>query len=241
MIMNTKTNLYAYLLCALFAALAAICSQIMVPLPFTPVPINLALLAVWVCGGVLGPKKGAIAMLVYILLGVIGVPVFAGLQGGIGVLAGPTGGFIIGYVPSVIVYGYFLKVANGAKKTDGRHCEEFISGNDTRSADERYDKGLREDSGAGDASPFVSKTKRAAPAALSAVLKFSRMVALGLPAVAACYAPGTAWFVISTGTGVWAALLMCVIPFIPGDILKLIAASAACEALRKPLRALKQT
>jgi biotin transport system substrate-specific component len=107
--MGRKTTIQAYLLCALFAALTAICSQIMIPLPFTPVPINLAYLAVLVCGGALGPKKGAIAMTVYVLLGAIGVPVFHGLTGGLGVLAGPTGGYIIGYIPMALVMGLLAK------------------------------------------------------------------------------------------------------------------------------------
>ena len=195
--MRVKTSLFVYLLCAIFTALTVVCAQIMVPLPFTPVPINLTLLAVFASGGVLGPKRGAVAILVYLLLGVIGVPVFSGLQGGLGVLAGPNGGFIIGYVLVAFVYGYFYRISND--------------------------------------------TKRAASPALPTALKFLKTVALGLPAIAVCYATGTVWFVISTGTEVWASLLMCVIPFIPGDLLKLIAASMVCEALQKPLRTLQQT
>ena len=188
--MRVKTSLYVYLLCAIFTALTVVCAQIMVPLPFTPVPINLTLLAVFASGGVLGPKRGAVAILVYLLLGVIGVPVFSGLQGGLGVLAGPNGGFIIGYVLVAFVYGYFYRISNDTKRT---------------------------------ASP-----------ALPTALKFLKTVALGLPAIAVCYATGTVWFVISTGTEVWASLLMCVIPFIPGDLLKLVAASTVSKLFKNP-------
>lgn len=60
--------------------------------------INLATLGVFLTGGILGKKYGSISLIVYILLGAVGVPVFAGFKGGLGVLAGPTGGYIIGYL-----------------------------------------------------------------------------------------------------------------------------------------------
>lgn len=71
-------------LCALMAALTAICSQIQIPLPM--IPINLALFAVHLSGALLGWKYGALSMVVYALLGVIGVPVFAGLAAAGGTL-----------------------------------------------------------------------------------------------------------------------------------------------------------
>jgi len=177
-------------MCALFAALTAVLSQIMVPLPFTPIPINLGLLAVWVCGGILGAKKGAIAIVVYILLGAVGVPVFAGFNAGLGALAGPTGGYIIGYIPSVIVFALLA----------GRAINE-------------------------------ERGKKTVPG-------FLLIIASGLPAMAACYAPGTVWFMITTGMGLIESLVLCVIPFIPGDVLKVLAAVLICEALKKPLKAL---
>jgi len=180
--MKNRSVIFPYIMCALFAALTAVCSQIMIPLPFTPVPINLALLAVWICGGLLGAKKAAISMLVYILLGAVGVPVFVGFNAGLGALAGPTGGYIIGYLPSAVVMG--LVVANTV------HKNYFIT------------------------------------------------IVRGLPAMAVCYACGTAWFMITTGTGLIESLILCVIPFIPGDVLKVVAASVVCKALRKPLSGL---
>ena len=186
--MKSRSVIFPYVLCALFAALTAVCSQIMVPLPFTPIPINLALLAVWVCGGILGAKKGAIAMLVYILLGAVGVPVFVGLNAGLGALAGPTGGYIIGYLPSVIVFALLVRQPE-TRERGGKPAKGFI---------------------------------------LSIVR--------GLPAMAACYSPGTAWFMLTTGMGLTESLVICVIPFIPGDVLKIVAAVAVMGALRKPLR-----
>ena len=88
-------------LTALLAAVTAACSWISVPLPFTPVPINLATLAVFLAGGLLGAKYGSISIITYVLLGAIGVPVFNSFTGGIGIITGPTGGYIIGYIPEI--------------------------------------------------------------------------------------------------------------------------------------------
>jgi biotin transport system substrate-specific component len=87
-------------LIALFAALIAICSWISVP---TTVPFTLQTFAVFVTVGLLGGKRGTLAVLVYILLGTIGVPVFAGFTGGLGILLGSTGGYIIGFLGSALV------------------------------------------------------------------------------------------------------------------------------------------
>ena len=89
--------------CALFAALIAVFAQLQVPVG--PVPISLATLGVMLCGLLLGWKLGAVSVAVYILLGLAGAPVFAGLKGGAAALTGATGGYIIGYLPYVILAG----------------------------------------------------------------------------------------------------------------------------------------
>lgn len=94
--MIKKGKTYSIVLIALFAALTAVFSQISIPIG--PVPINLAMLAVFVAGGVLNIKCAIISQVVYVLLGMVGVPVFAGFRGGFAVLAGPTGGYILGYI-----------------------------------------------------------------------------------------------------------------------------------------------
>lgn len=106
---NTRTNLNYFILSALFAALTAVCSWISVPLPFTPVPINLATLAVFMAGGILGPKYGLMAECVYVLCGGFGLPVFAGFRGGPSVLVGATGGFIAGYLVCALVVGILVE------------------------------------------------------------------------------------------------------------------------------------
>ncbi|MBR5559464.1 MAG: biotin transporter BioY [Oscillospiraceae bacterium] len=82
---------------ALFAALTAAMAQIIIPLPFSPVPISLATLAVMLCGGLLPPKQSWWAMAAYLLLGLVGLPVFGGFMGGPGRLFGPTGGYLMAY------------------------------------------------------------------------------------------------------------------------------------------------
>ena len=84
-------------LTALFTAITVICSQIAIPLPFSPVPLTLSLLAVFLTGALLEKKQALFAQLVYILLGAFGVPVFAGFRGGVGSLVGPTGGYLVAY------------------------------------------------------------------------------------------------------------------------------------------------
>ncbi|MEL7657123.1 MAG: biotin transporter BioY [Bacillota bacterium] len=105
------------ILYALFAALTAVCSMISIPLPFTPVPINLATLSVFLAGGILGSKGGAISQTVYVFLGAIGLPVFHSFTGGLGILTGPTGGYIIGYIAAAWLTGFMVeKLGNGFYK-----------------------------------------------------------------------------------------------------------------------------
>ncbi|HEY8345894.1 MAG TPA: biotin transporter BioY [Symbiobacteriaceae bacterium] len=85
-------------LAALFAALTGVVAQIRFFLPGVPnVPVTLQVLAVLLTGGLLGHTWGATAMLLYLLLGAVGLPVFSGGTGGIGVILGPTGGYLISF------------------------------------------------------------------------------------------------------------------------------------------------
>ena len=105
------------ILCAFFAALTAIFSQITLPLPFTPVPINLATLSVLMAGALLGAKAGAVSQLIYLLAGAVGLPVFSRFSGGLSVLVGPTGGYLIGYLFAALVAGARCKKTNRHKIT----------------------------------------------------------------------------------------------------------------------------
>lgn len=90
----------------LMVALITICSWISIPMT---VPFTLQTFAVFVTVGVLGMKGGAMAVLTYMLLGAIGLPVFAGFSGGLGQLLGNTGGYIIGFFFSALVTGLVMK------------------------------------------------------------------------------------------------------------------------------------
>lgn len=87
-------------LIALFAAIMAVCSWISIP---ADVPFTLQTFGVFVAVGLLGGRRGTLSVLVFILLGAVGVPVFAGFRGGVDVLLGPTGGYIIGFLFSALV------------------------------------------------------------------------------------------------------------------------------------------
>lgn len=101
-IKETKTVMLAQ--CALFAAIVCIFSFITVPIG--PIPITLAIFAVMLTGIVLGFKKGAVAVIVYILIGVCGIPVFSGGKSGVAAIIGPTGGYIWSYIFMVIIIGF---------------------------------------------------------------------------------------------------------------------------------------
>ncbi|MCR4951498.1 MAG: biotin transporter BioY [Solobacterium sp.] len=155
----TQTGIMAALICVL--------SPLSIPLS-TQVPISLATLAVMLAGGILHEKNGTIAVLVYILLGMLGVPVFAGWSGGAQIVFGMTGGYIVGYLPLAHITGLF--------------------------------------------SSLSSQKSRAVRSA---------MIAAGaLLGTAVLYIIGTAWFMFVTKMDLGASLAACVIPFIPGDLLK---------------------
>ena len=102
-----RTKTFELCLCALFAALTAVCSQIAIPLK--PVPINVATFSVFFAGALLGPKLGAISQAVYVLMGAIGLPVFSSFRGGFAALIGPTGGYIVGYILAAWLVGFLAK------------------------------------------------------------------------------------------------------------------------------------
>lgn len=83
-------------LCALMAAATAVCAQISIPLP-GGVPLTLSVAAVFLSGALLGPGLAFVSQLVYLLLGAFGLPVFAGFSSGLGILLGPTGGYLLVY------------------------------------------------------------------------------------------------------------------------------------------------
>ena len=106
---NTNHNMVRDLCyIALFATLIIVCSQFEIPLP-GGVPMTLQTLIIPIAGIVLGARRGTIATIVYLLLGAVGLPVFAGFSGGISKLAGMTGGFLLSFPIMAWCAGMFSK------------------------------------------------------------------------------------------------------------------------------------
>ena len=99
-----RNDTHALTVCAMFVALLVIFSQIAIPLPMG-VPINLALLAVYLCALLLPLPYALMTIGVYLLLGLLGVPVFAGFRGGPAALFGKTGGYLLGYLLCALIVG----------------------------------------------------------------------------------------------------------------------------------------
>ena len=97
-------------------AAAIICVVASLSIPVGAVPVTLATLAVMIAGALLGPGWGTAATAVYLIAGIAGLPIFAGFRGGAGVLAGPTGGYLAGYLALAAISGIRIKAAeNGTK------------------------------------------------------------------------------------------------------------------------------
>lgn len=92
-------------LVSLFAALTAFGGIYSFPLPFSPVPITLQTAVTFLAGLILGARLGALSQIVYIALGCAGLPVFSNGQAGIGVLLGPTGGYLLGFIAAAYLVG----------------------------------------------------------------------------------------------------------------------------------------
>ncbi|AWB34056.1 biotin transporter BioY [Orrella marina] len=106
---STRSLVYVSLFAALIAAFALVPP---IPVPVVPVPITLQTLGVMLAGLVLGPRLGALAVLLYVGLAVLGLPILPGGRGGLAVLAGPTGGFLLGFVLGAWIIGLVARRAN---------------------------------------------------------------------------------------------------------------------------------
>ena len=99
-VQKSKIQVRDMVYCALFAVVMAVCSWISIP---TTVPFTLQTFGVFAAVGCLGGKRGTLSVLIYLLLGAIGIPVFAGFKGGLGALLGNTGGYIVGFLFSALL------------------------------------------------------------------------------------------------------------------------------------------
>lgn len=98
---NGKLSTKDMVLIALFAVLIAVCAWISIP---AAIPFTLQTLGLFLAMGLLGGKRSTLAVLLYLLLGAVGIPVFSGFRGGFGMLAGVTGGYLIGFVFAALAY-----------------------------------------------------------------------------------------------------------------------------------------
>ncbi|MDO4287258.1 MAG: biotin transporter BioY [Eubacteriales bacterium] len=171
-----KTNVREMALVALMAAVTCIMGPLSVPIGI--VPISLTNLAVYLAIYVLGCKRGTLSYVVYLLIGLVGVPVFSGFTGGVGKLFGPTGGYLIGFIFMALLCGWFI---------DTFDCKLIPS--------------------------------------------FIGMV-LG---TIVCYAFGTAWLAYQASMSFYAAMAAGVLPFIPGDLAKMIIAAIIGPQVRRRL------
>ena len=159
---------------AMSVAIMAVCSYITVP--FSAVPFTMQTFGVFLILLLLGGKKGTVAVSVYLALGAVGAPVFAGFRGGAGVLVGPTGGYLWGFLTCALLYLALEKL-----------CRRRL-------------------------------------------LSESFVLIGGL---LLCYLCGTLWFVHLTGRTFGEALMLCVVPYVLPDLLKLYLACFVAGRVRK--------
>lgn len=104
---NEQIRLRSMITTALFAAIIGVMAQITIPLPL--VPITGQTLAIGLTATILGSRYGSVSVILYLIIGSTGVPIFAEFSGGISKLIGPTGGFLVGFIPATFVMGYFME------------------------------------------------------------------------------------------------------------------------------------
>ena len=164
---------------AMIAVMTAVtCVLAPLSVPIGPVPISLTNLVIYFSLFILGTKKGTISYLIYLLLGLVGLPVFSGFTGGPAKLAGPTGGYIIGFIVMAVIAGLVID-----------NCHKPL-------------------------------------------IQLVGMIA----GTIVCYLFGTVWFCIVADSTFKAALGICVIPFIPADLIKMIIAMIIGPMIKKRIR-----
>lgn len=202
--MNTRTAALTKI--SLMVAVTAVMAQLAIPMP-AGVPMTLQTLAVTFAGAILGQKQGTLAMVVYLLIGTVGVPVFSSFTGGAAVLVGPTGGFLWSFPIMAMIIGYGAdKEVQNAPSTAGYH----------KDADTPSDMGLHNN---------VAPTRHKNGSA-----RFWFFIILG---TAINYFVGTAAFCYITGAGISAGIAACVIPFIPTTIIKALLGGILGLRIRK--------
>ncbi len=109
--MKNKSTIYRLTTCAIMTALMCILGPMSIPIG--PVPVSFTNLVIYLAVCLLGTKGATISYLIYLLLGTVGLPVFSGYAGGLAKLAGPTGGYLIGFILMVLICGIVMKKSHG--------------------------------------------------------------------------------------------------------------------------------
>lgn len=182
---------------ALMTAIICVLSPFAIVIPVSPVPVTLTTFAIYLTAIILGGVDGLISVIVYVLLGFAGAPVFTGFAGGAVKVLGPTGGYIIGYIFLAIVEGAFVEMVRA------RSASPYESEGEGRSYDSErthhYEKGKS--------------------------CSTSLLIFLGmLLGTIVLYIFGTLWLAKQAGMSLVAAFFAGVLPFVVGDIIKMIAA-----------------
>lgn len=119
--MKTKDIVLIALFCALIIVLGLIPP---IPMPGVPVPLTLQTFGVMLTGLMLGPKRAGLVLLLYVVIALIGIPVLPGGRAGIAVLAGPTGGFLLGMIPGAMLAAWLagsIPVSGPLQRAPGQH------------------------------------------------------------------------------------------------------------------------
>ena len=174
--MKKRSTIYQLTTCALMAALMCVLGPMSIPIGL--VPVSFTNLVIYLTVYLLGMKGATVSYLVYMLLGAVGMPVFSNYEGGLGKLAGPTGGYLVAFILMALICGLILEKSHG-----------------------------------------------------NVVITILGMIAATLIA----YLFGTVWFVFQMRCEVWYALTVCVFPFIPFDIAKILIATGLGKPIRNAL------
>src|SRR5690625_1446817 len=102
-----NSKLQMIIVTALFSAIIGVLAQITIPLPF--VPITGQTLGIGLAATILGSRYGTLSSVLYLVIGAVGIPVFSQMTAGFGVIFGPTGGFIVGFIPTAFIIGLYLE------------------------------------------------------------------------------------------------------------------------------------
>ena len=205
--MASRTRAIAFI--GLTIAITAISAWVTVPIG--PVPFTLQMFAVTFAVVVLTPREAIASIAGYLALGAVGVPVFSGMRGGIGVLAGPTGGFLWGYLFGVAAAVLLLYVVRTRTNWD-----------------------------AVSASPDFDALNLSLPSPVARFVRFMRIagieVAAGMLFTGIAYVCGWAQFMAVTGATPEVAFMTCIAPFIAVDFIKILAAVVCARAVRAAVR-----